>query len=1161
MRDITIYKKVTRLPSKGWLLPLAIVMALLLPTGAYAQISQSPLFLGQQIKPNIMFTMDNSGSMAWGSLTGYDGTAEYNNSQTTKAYYSSDYNQIYYNPAVTYTPAVTYAGVSMGNSDAASASSDAFPTGATKYTVDLTATCYTTSSPTLPLYKVDIFATNTNCQSSNSSPYTNKVARYAHYYVWDKSTNIKTASPSDTAFPTRVDIISTTATYTRNSNRTDCIADTTGATCSYAEEIQNFANWFSYYRTRAQMAKTSMGAAFAGIDPVESPVKASKFRVGFNSINGISSTGSVSYNNTAVADGNGWLTIRDFDSAQKQSFYSKLYAINPSQGTPLRTQMNRIGKLFAKTLGSFDYANNDPYRLSAADSTLVSCRASYHIMTTDGYWNDDFSGIGDQDGVNSGYSTRARGSYDANGASNTLADVALYYYKNDLRTDITNNVPSNPDDPTNPSNHQHVNTYTVGLGASGTLVYQSDYKTAATGDFAAIKAGTKNWPTPVGDGNTTIDDLWHAAVNGRGSYFSAKNPTEFQESLIATLKDIEKKNASGSAVALSANRTGDNVYLYAPSFESVSWLGHLKAYSIDSAGTVATSAAWDAATVLPAWNARTIATWVETSPGVGSGVAFDWANLNSAQQTALGSQNILEYLKGNGYLEKSQGHSGTYRDRTTKLGDIVNSAPLYVQSANFGYQTLPTADGGAAYSNFLTAKSARIPVIYVGANDGMLHAFKATTGEEIFAYMPNSVYSNLKNLSKLSYDLEHQYFVDGQVTQGDAYISGAWKNILLGSTGAGAKSMFAIDITSSPLTNPPLVSPPALRASNVLWEKSDSGDNDMGYMLGKAEVVQLKNGVWAAIYGNGSYSANQRAVLYLRNIATGDLIRKIDTGVGSSTAPNGLSTPALLFNSQRQLIAAYAGDLKGNLWKFDLSGASSGDWGVAYGGTPLFSATNASGQEQPIIQRPVLGVHSKGGYIVDFATGKYFDTADSGTTQIQTMYGIWDKPPSVLLTGTAQIARSELQQQTLTAVTSGAEVVGATLTSVSVDWTTKRGWYINLSLNSGERAIGEPVIVGDVLWVTSLVPVGTLCSTGGDSFLYGINYLGGGANTDPVFEANPTRSGTKTEGTTGDMRFFQSPTSESVKTTNLDTNPPVEDTKTKASGKPFRTWRQLPSSY
>lgn len=1129
MRYITSYKKI-----RAGCAALLTLCSLSFSGVAFADMSQFPLFLQQSVKPNIMFTLDNSGSMAWGSLTGADATAEYNSTQTRKAYHSSGYNQIYYNPATTYTPAVDYQNVSMGNGSPTAARIDAYPTaGGTTSTVNLKTICYATSTPTLPLYDPSTFGNNTtNCKTSSTSTggYTNPVSRYAFYYnKLGTLTPDGTSGQDTTTNYTRIDIISTTTSYPKAATRTDCA----GSTCTYDEEIQNFANWFSYYRTRIMMAKTAMGQAFASLDP---DISKTRFRVGFNTINKVSGT-TVTYNNNVVADGDGWLTIRDFDSTQKQAFFSKLYKINPSQGTPLRTQMDRIGKMYSKTLSGFDYTNNDPYFLNnPTDKTPVSCRPSFHIMTTDGYWNDSYSGtsVGNQDGVDALYSTKARGSYEKNSSSDSLADIAMYYYNRDIRTDLANNVPANDEDPssltTEEKKRQRMVTFTVGMGANGSIAYP--------GGLAAIKT-TGDWPIAVGDTSTAVDDLWHAAINARGAYFSAKNPTDLREGLVDTLRLIDQTTATASTETASSALISTGTIQYEPSFKSGVWLGHLRAYAITVAsGTETWAEKWNASAKLPVAADRNITTMKED----GTKVDFKWTSgISSTQQTALGSEDVLNYLSGDGSKEKASG--GSYRDRATKLGDIVNSAPLYIKKGmDQGYSTL--ASIGADYTTFRDSglKSTRKQMIYVGANDGMLHAFDATvdetnSGKELFAYVPASVYTNLKNLSSKEY--EHQYFVDGQVTEGDAYIGG-WKTVLLGSTGAGAKSVFAIDITD----------PSSLTKDSVLWEKSGSSDADLGYMLGEARAVTMKPsgtdtgqaGAWVAVFGNGYGSTNSTAKLYLKNLSDGSDYAKVSTD--NAITANGLSAPALVYDTLNRVTTAYAGDLLGNLWKFDFSSSPT-----APTVTKLFTA--ASGQ--PIIQRPVYKQHPSGGYMVMFGTGKYFDSTDGSSTDTttQSLYGIWDKPA----TG-GGLTRTDLQGQTLTATTGGATVSSSSVTG-------KRGWYVDLTLvspTSGERAIANPVILEKVFVTKTLIPAGTLCSEGGDSYLYGINYLTGGANSTAAFSTLDVVK--LSGGGTAGLQVVQKEGKIYVRTKKFGgTGEKPDEPPFTAVSPGFRTWRQIPVSY
>ncbi|MEO8408083.1 MAG: PilC/PilY family type IV pilus protein, partial [Oxalobacteraceae bacterium] len=481
-----------------------------------------------------------------------------------------------------------------------------------------------------------------------------------------------------------------------------------------------------------------------------------------------------------------------------------------------------------------------------------------------------------------------------------------------------------------------------------------------------------------------------------------------------------------------------------------------------------------------------IVTW---KPGTGAVEFKTLGDLSASQQTGLSSsQALLNYLRGDASNEQtSDGNGpGTYRYRgENKLGDIVNSSPLYVKKSNFGYRVLPAASGGGtAYNTFVSGNASRTPMLYAGANDGMLHGFDATTGVETFAFVPNAVYPKLSSLS--SPDYGHQYYVDGLLTQGDAYLGSAWKTILLGSIGAGGSSIFAIDVTDPAVFANDVTAHTTLTASKVMWEIKGGGTDDfadMGRVMGQLTVVRLRNGDWGAIFGNGYDSKNGKAVLYVVNLSTGVLIKKFD--VDSTVSANGMAAPALLFNRQRELVAAYAGDLKGNLWKFDFDKDVASSWSSS----KLFSAVNGDNKVQPMLKRPALAPHPMGGYMVTVATGKFMEDGDKANVDVQSVYGIWDKPGGGTVTG-----RTQLTQQTFTAATGGR-----TLSMNAIDWTAKRGWYADLSLTAGERVIGDLEILDDVLFATTLAPVSDMCQGGGVSQLMAINYLSGGAMSKSVF--------------------------------------------------------------
>ncbi|WP_082807214.1 pilus assembly protein [Collimonas pratensis] len=1124
---------------------------------ALAAIAQTPLFLPVPPPPNIMYMLDNSGSMVWGSVTGLDATAEDTGSasvnngsgnKNTRAYYSSDWNQIYYNPAITYAPGVTATGGSMGAASTGATMVDPYLSPSTKLD-NIGEGCYVSSVTglTLPLYTASNFTPYKNCSQAQTSSRKTLVAQYAFYYKWTGS-GATTGQSAQEASYTRVDILSTTTSYPQvaNSQRTDCASTTA---CTYQEEIQNFANWFSYYRTRILMTKTALGTAFSGIS--------AGFRVGFATID--------DNNSSTNTSGANFVPLATFDATQKPLWYGSLYAIKPGGGTPLVNALNQVGQYYMGN-GMTGY----PASKSGPDPILLKCQANYTILSTDGYWNGtNPSSIGNQDktvptlpapitndpvsgtALIPGQPFPAPFYEGSTATSNTLADTAMKYWATDIgiRSTNTGTAGQLKVTPTDTATWQHMVTHTIGLGANGTLA-----NTAAT--YNSIVAGTTNWPVPAADSASAIDDLWHAAINGHGSYFSAKSPQLLRSGLNSILAQISKATGSGGGFSYPGTQIGSSstLYGYVPSFDAGTWTGHLTAYPFNSDGSLSSTAAWDAATVVTAqaFASRNIVTW---NPTTNAAVNFTWPNLTSgasSQQTLLGSSDIVDYLRGNGALEQPASGAATsaqiYRSRQYKLGDIVNSSPAYVQGTDFGYAAMATTIPGAStYQAFVTTKAARSPMLYVGANDGMLHGFDATSGSEKFAFIPNSIYGNLKSLSSPTYS--HLYFVDGPVVEGDAYWGGGWKNIVLGTTGAGGKSVFAVDVTT----------PGALTASSVLWEYNNANtDADMGNVLGAPAVVLLANNQWAAIYGNGYNSTNGHAVLYLVDVKTGLIIKKIDTGVGSATAPNGLSGPTLLFNANRQLITAYAGDLQGNLWKFDLSNPSDI---TQWTSNSLFVATDAQSTPvvQPIVQAPAVVPHPLGGYLVMVGTGKYIDTTDLASTQTQTVYGIWDKPGAAAVTG-----RSQLQQQTLTNVTSGGVLIGRTLSANPVAWGTKRGWYIDLP-GTGERTTGGLQILQNVILLSSSLTPNTTdpCAGGGTSQIMGVNFLTGAAS--PKFHliitgtpAGVNLSSATVPGTVGTAAPVPNPDVTKpgcINTVGLDGK--VHCTSYQTTGTAVRRWRQL----
>jgi Tfp pilus tip-associated adhesin PilY1 len=990
----------------------------------------------------------------------------------------------------------------------------------------------------------------------------------AHYYVWSESEDK----------PYLVVLDGSIAYYAVNdTNGNNIIEPGEIATApappadvktgrNYVDERQNFADWYQFYRRRELSATAAVAKVIAGLKGVQ---------VGLYSING---------NVVQPA-----VPVKTSGLDKSKSLLQALYGLNlRAQGTPLRRGLKEVGKYFAdssKMIGSSPYATT---------ANGGACQQAFAIVMTDGFWNGDSPRVGNTDGDDN---TAFDGGGYADIYSNTLADVAMKYYENDLHTGLDNNVPTNAVDS---ATHQHMVTYAVSFGRVGSL-NPADYDTAH-GSYPV-------WPDPRYVSEHKIDDLWHAAVNGRGEFLNASNPTELVDSLLAISRSIESRIASSSSVSVNGDplykELDGNTRMYQATYRSDGWIGDVNAYQIDlDSGELATAPDWSAADRLEAldWNTgRLIATY-DGSQGIP--FRYDRAVLSADQQRALGSDlvagsaaeqkaaKILNYVRGERTYEAQ--NSGTFRDRFQVLGDIVHSSPVYHDGNHDG-------------------------MLYAGGNDGMLHAFDAASGDELFAYVPKLVFSNLSAL--VDPDYSHKYFVDLSPTIQDITLGGQAKTILVGGLGKGGRGYYALDVT-----NAENITSESELAARVLWEfpapqsegylafdnqtapisvgdyieKSDhsaiarvaaihlagggsgvleltnvfgSGsfqDGDDLYILG-VKVAEAAGGLydpymgysysrpiivksndpgyeWVVIFGNGYNSAKSHAVLYILNPATGDLIKKIDTGVASC---NGLSSPiAIDVDSNHTADYVYAGDLLGNLWKFDLHETSAGNWDVAYndpGGdpAPVFQAKNFSGHPQPITSKPDVMYHCSkpAGYMVTFGTGRYLAELDLESSETYSVYGIWDYgddaddseylgsferdavPPNPQLlnphlSGVASWARVKLLEQTVETGT-WTTVDGQNLrviTDYPPNWgtvtdndagqnpnpgsvtsdTVHAGWYFDLP-NAGEMAVSDVTIRDGNLLVISFTPGRDPCGSGGTSIFHAMNACSGGRPNNSVF--------------------------------------------------------------
>jgi type IV pilus assembly protein PilY1 len=927
-------------------------------------------------------------------------------------------------------------------------------------------------------------------------------------------------------------------TYPKVTARIDCTGDVGTSGCSYSEEMTNFANWWTYYHTRMQGMKTAASLAFKPID--------NRYRVGFITIANQSSN---------------YLPIADFGATQKSAWYTKLFKTNPSTATPLRSALSIVGRIFA---------GKNPVSGYNSDPAQYSCQQNFALLTTDGYWNTDSNSdvkditgsasVGNLDGTGT-----PRPMYEGGTASsNSLADVAKYYYDTDLRTpslgnctgslgvDVcTNNVfVSGTDNNVN----QHMTTFTLGLGVDGSLVYTSDYMVATQGDFFDIKTGTKNWSVPAADSERAIDDLWHAAVNGQGIYFSAKNPDQLATSLSDALSSLDSKVGAGAAAAASnlSPVDGDN-FSYLASYRTTKWTGNLEGRTIDvTTGKVSQTATWCAEDVVSGscsapgsiiaepsgasnvYNCVTPGATAATcvSPGVlvgteckvevpvscsgtmsslvgaatdtraikmksGSNLVdflyinlttaqkayFDsstlsnlsqWGALNSTQRGVASGANLVHFLRGQtGYENRTSNseENRLFRYREAALGDAGESTPTFVGKPIFNYLD-------AGYDLFKAAKAARLGTVYLGLNDGMLHAFDSETGTERWAYVPSMVMPNMWKLADRNYATMHTYYVNGDPITGDICTANCddvstavWRTILIGGLNAGGKGYYALDITDP-------------GSPSLLWEFDTTSDNDLGYTFGNPVITKKANGDWVVLvtsgYNNTTGSNPGKGYLYVLDAMTGTKLSKIGTGVGDATTPSGLARFASSADNplkNNTTIYTYGGDLLGNVWRFDINSAE------ASGTNPFLLATlkDASGDSQPVTNRPELGKVS-GKSMVFVGTGKYLEATDLTNTQRQTLYAIKDENASATL----ENARNHLVQQVLT--TDGAS---RTISNNPVNLATGRGWYVDFP-DEGERQHIPAQLVSGSLLVPTVVPEVTVCTPGGYSWF---NYFrpGGGA--------------------------------------------------------------------
>ncbi|MBL8399255.1 MAG: PQQ-binding-like beta-propeller repeat protein [Candidatus Accumulibacter sp.] len=778
----------------------------------------------------------------------------------------------------------------------------------------------------------------------------------------------------------------------------------------------------------------------------------------------------------------------------------------------------------------------------------------------------------------------------AQGSQNSLADVAQYYYVTDLRPDMENNVRvkgSGPEE--DRATHQHMTTFTLALGVSGTLNYSPTYKLDAVGDFARIRCnpvtGACNntcpstdpsypnctakrwplWPDPAinysADGSLysnprSIDDFWHTAVNGRGQYFSANDPVAVVDGLQKALAGVLARLGAGSAATVSSVEpvAGSN-FVYRASFITEEWVGDIKANTIEpETGVISSSPVWSAQSLLdgkigvgcdrrtiylfrqgatdnltpftyntricdagnqPTGDATTGLNATEQAYFGADSIAqlsqyvamSDGSNGTVDQRSAAAGANLVNFLRGHHNLEgptlfRSNDLTTLFRSRTHALGDIVGSQPVYIGPPGAAY-------GDNGYASFKTANASRATVIYAGANDGMLHAFNASSGEELWAYIPRLVLSRLFKLADNNYANAHQFYVDGNPSVADIDVNAGtvgspeWKTILVGGLNKGGKGYYALDVTDP-------AHPKALWEfgwSSTCWDNASvaSGDCHVGYSYGRPIISKLQDGRWVVMVSSGMNNVNSPSLtgdgqgyLYILNAANGTLIAKISTGAGSAATPSGLAHLTNFVDNQiinNTSLRVYGGDLLGNIWRFDINDnlAPPGREAILLG-----TATAANGTPQPISTRLELG-EIDGKPWIFAGTGRLWGVSDLLETQQQSLYAIRDP-----LTGSPVYddLRGSLNLMQFTQVGSGAGAYRTTACAGTCTGTN--GWVIDLP-DAGERVnIAPQLQLGTVVFLSN-VPSTSVCSTGGYGWVNFFNFRTGLAVVTSTDQATSRR--------------------------------------------------------
>ena len=576
------------------------------------------------------------------------------------------------------------------------------------------------------------------------------------------------------------------------------------------------------------------------------------------------------------------------------------------------------------------------------------------------------------------------------------------------------------------------------------------------------------------------------------NYMLASNPDRMVEVLKSAFARVATTTGSAgggalTAATLAAGETG----VFVPYYDAASWSGEVESYRfvldpVTRAVSLAARPAWRASERVPPAAERRI---LVGSPGAGAR-DFAWATLTESERTLFDADPVYGVADGLGerrvaWLRGGRDDEGPGRPLRVRpgslIGDIVNADPAYVAAPASRY-ALP------GYEAFRAANAGRARTLYVATNAGMLHALDADTGVERHAFVPASAIRHLPGLSHPAY--RHRPLLDAPLVTGDAQLGSRWATLLVAGYGAGVQGLFALDVTD----------PSRLGSEQVLWEFTDADDADIGHVTGRPIIAPIRTGsgtrwfvIVASGYNNhapdGAASADGQGALFFLDPAKpaaepwrlGRNYWKVRVPLGDVTAAPGLAQPAAVFDVAGLVTALYAGDLQGQLWRFDLSATDPADWRIFHreGGAPrpLFEARDAAGRRQPITSTPVIAFAPGGGYLLFFGTGKMLEVGDNAGpyARPQSFYAVRDA-------GGRRVARADLAERRAVRTDEGrltGEVAGDAFT-YGVRTEDRWGWVLDLpDLAGGEQQINTALLAFGALFFNSTVPGADPCLEGG----------------------------------------------------------------------------------